>query len=730
MSAWLESDGSGASVPHRVLWLLGWLLALVVPKAWGAMRARRASPLLLLALVVLNAQGADSNLVPISLVQGSGAEVAIQGRVHVEAVVTGLFTRRDLLDGFFIQEEAHDQDADERTSEGLFVYCRGRCPKALAVGDRVRVAGKAMEFFGMSQIRAQTISVRSSDNPLPSATPVRLPTRFGTADARAFEHLEGMLVRFDQALVLGEFYHLARFGQLRLFAGDRPYQFTQQALPSVKGYGEYLAALARRSILLDDDNNDSNDAVAGLGDEPLAFPSGGLRVSNRFRGGERIANLTGVMHWSWSGSGSGSAWRVRAVPNRFEYVFSGGASGSAELPGVDGRLRVVGANLLNYFTTIDRGGNRGRNVCGPQRNRGCRGADSNAERVRQQEKIVAALLAMDAHILGLVEIENDMSESLGRLVGGLNAAAGDEVYAFIDTGFIGGDAIKVGLVYQRDFVVPIGDFAILTSGVDADFSDSRNRPVLVQSFAERSTGERLTVAVAHLKSKGASCDDDPDRFDGQGNCALTRAAAAGALARFLAAGASQSGDPDVLIIGDLNAYSREDAIRRLEDAGYVNLVARFVPEAAYSYVFDGQLGYLDHALASSSLAPQVASAAIWHVNSDEPAAFDYNDAVQDAGERYYERKPTSSDLYDSTPRRFSDHDPILIGINLEHAGEACGTGTHPLRGGKGTVSRGTMRRFGPTRARRASPLLGGVAQVGARHASPAQADSPPTIKAE
>ena len=52
--------------------------------------------------------------------------------------------------------------------------------------------------------------------------------------------------------------------------------------------------------------------------------------------------------------------------------------------------------------------------------------------------------------------------------------------------------------------------------------------MLAQTFEEIATGARFTVAVNHLKSKGSACADigDPDAGDGQGNCNLTRTAAA------------------------------------------------------------------------------------------------------------------------------------------------------------------------------------------------------------
>ncbi|UUZ50001.1 hypothetical protein LP420_07960 [Massilia sp. B-10] len=51
----------------------------------------------------------------------------------------------------------------------------------------------------------------------------------------------------------------------------------------------------------------------------------------------------------------------------------------------------------------------------------------------------------------------------------------------------------------------------------------------------------------------------------------------------------------------------------------VNELERFVRPLTqpYSYVFNGESGYLDHALASASLDPQVAGATEWHVNADE-----------------------------------------------------------------------------------------------------------------
>ena len=78
------------------------------------------------------------------------------------------------------------------------------------------------------------------------------------------------------------------------------------------------------------------------------------------------------------------------------------------------------------------------------------------------------------------------------------------------------DAIKVGLIYKPAKVTPVGTTAALNSEAFVNGGDGaqRNRPALAQTFEEVSTGEKFTVVVNHLKSKGSACDA-PDARDGQ-----------------------------------------------------------------------------------------------------------------------------------------------------------------------------------------------------------------------
>ncbi|MCG8371190.1 MAG: ExeM/NucH family extracellular endonuclease, partial [Proteobacteria bacterium] len=305
-------------------------------------------------------------------------------------------------------------------------------------------------------------------------------------------------------------------------------------------------------------------------------------------------------------------------------------------------------NVLNYFTTIDTGADD----CGPLGDDGCRGADSTAELARQADKLVTALVQSDADILGLTELENNAGDSLSTLVDALNARVGSAVYAFVDTGPIHSDVIKAGLIYRATSVSATGDAALLDRSVDSRFNDDRNRPSLAQAFSVDSTGAVFTVVVNHLKSKGSSCDSDgdPNLGDGQGNCNLTRTSAAAALADWVATDPTGSGDGDYLVIGDMNAYFREDPIEAFRNGGLVDLLdGRAEP---YSFLFDGQSGAYDYAFATASLAPQVSGAVEWHINADEPPVLDYN--------LEFGRDPS---LFDAgVPYRASDHDPVIIGL--------------------------------------------------------------------
>lgn len=610
-------------------------------------------------------------------IQGAGSAVTGPGPFTVEAVVVGDYQTQGSgqLRGFFLQEEDADADADPATSEGIFVFCT-TCPVPVEVGDLVRVTGAASEFFDMSQLTASTVAsvtVLDSDQPLPTPAALELPvpiTPSGdlAADTAAinayYEPFEGMLVTFPDTLSVSEYFELARYGQVILTEGGRPHTFTAVNPPSAAGLIDHEIDLARRTVILDDTDNRQNRPV-DTPNTPYYHPAPGLSTGNFFRGGDTIAGLTGVLHWSFAGQAGTDAWRIRPVVEEFSYAFTS-VNPRPAAPEVEGRLKVASFNVLNYFLTVDTTSSNNVGTCGPSGTLDCRGADSAQELERQRAKLTRALIGLDADVLGLMEMENTpgVTPSL-QIVEDLNAALGADIYDYVDTGAIGTDAIRLGIIYKRTTVSPLGAHAILDSSVDPRYIDTRNRPALAQSFEEIGTGARFTVVVNHLKSKGSGCGPgDDDTTTGQGNCNGTRTLAAQALADWLAGDPTGSGDSDVLIIGDLNSYAKEDPIVALQSAGYTDLVAQFGGPGAYGYVFDGQLGYLDHALSNPSLTPQVADVAEWHINADEIPLFDYNDDVRDPGEAAFEEESSVLPLYEPNAFRTSDHDPVIVGLNL------------------------------------------------------------------
>ncbi len=592
----------------------------------------------------------DSGFTPIHRVQGSGAQSPLAGeRVRVVGIVTGDVQDGDAdpqnsLGGFFLQEER--PDADGRSSEGIFVF-DDALGVDVQVGDRVAAAGRVEEFFGETQLRASSVrivgsgSIAPTDLSLPAATAVR---NGDGVEIAGLERYEGMLVRFPQVLTVVDAFDLERFGSLTLAAGGRTFQFTNERRPDPGEYALHRNLVARSSIVLDDGSDERNKTP------PRYLFPGADAAQRTLRLGDRVSALTGTLRYS-RGSGSAGTETFRVIPVGEPAIVPGNTR-PAIAPSVGGDLRVVSFNTLNFFSTVD----SGQRVCGPLGTAACRGADTAAEFERQLKKLTAAILAADADIVGLMEIENTSSASQRAIVEALNVNAGRGRWRFVDTGPIGTDAIRVGFVFDASSVETVGGFAVLDSTVDARFNDAKNRPALAQSFASVANGGVVTIAVNHLKSKGSSCDDvgDPDRSDGQGNCNRTRARAAAALADWLAGDPTGSGDGDVLIIGDLNAYLRADPLQALIDAGYENLLDTFVGPEAYSFVFRGEAGALDHALASRSLAPQVTGVAEWHINADEPPVLDYNlDANRAPG------------IFDpSEPFRASDHDPVVIGLSL------------------------------------------------------------------
>lgn len=91
---------------------------------------------------------------------------------------------------------------------------------------------------------------------------------------------------------------------------------------------------------------------------------------------------------------------------------------------------MAGFNLHNYFTTLD---DTPYPLASPYDSVNTpRGADSAAELQRQTDKLAVALAALDADVVGLVEVESwPDAAAVENLVAALNAIAGAGTYAAV-----------------------------------------------------------------------------------------------------------------------------------------------------------------------------------------------------------------------------------------------------------------------------------------------------------
>ena len=579
----------------------------------------------------------------IGSVQGTGDVSPVAGQtVTVRGTVIGDYEGPSpALRGFYLQDGG---DGDGATSDGIFVFDNGA--DLVSLGNVVQVTGSVSEFQGQTQLTASSTGVESCGR---QATVTAADVTLPLANATDLERYEGMLVRFHQTLSVTEMFQLGRFGQVVVSSGGRLAQPTA-VLPATDhaGVASLQAANDLNRLILDDDSQAQNP-------DPIIFGRGGqpLSASNTLRGGDTVTDATGVLTYTWAGNAaSGNAYRLRpASALGGSAVFDPTNARPVAPPSVGGGVKVASANLLNFFNTFTncQFGTTG----GPA---DCRGAENTTEYQRQLAKEVESISFLNADVVGIMEMENDgygPASAEQALIDALNQKAGAGTWAFVNpdaaTGIAdsaGTDAIKAGLIYRTATVVPVAGATF------ADQNPIFERQPVAQTFTTVATGARFTVVANHFKSKGScpTSGPDTDQGDGQGCWNVQRTAQANELAVWLHdVVVPQAADPDVLIVGDLNSYAGEDPIASLESAGFTNLVKQFDGSNAYSYVFDGQWGYLDYALASPSLLGQVTGAGDAHHNADEPSVLDYNTNFKSAGQIASLYAPTDSVPAITTP---------------------------------------------------------------------------------
>lgn len=628
----------------------------------------------------------------IAEIQGAGPTSPLAGK---DVITTGVVTAVYKTGGFsgaYLQTDSTGGPIDPAAhpaSDGIFVFSSAFAA-GVNKGDLVKVTGGVSEFNGLTEIstsaggwellgQAQGVE----------ASPVSFPL-----SAAQRESFEGMLVQPTGRFTITNNYATNQYAEIGLADGDK-------ALPTptnVVAPGAPAAALQAendaRLITLDDGASLNFFGAANQG-TPLPW----LTADNEVRAGAPVTFDDPVVL-----DYRNNAWKLQPT----QQLTAGGdepveigSTRAATPKDVGGDVKLGTFNVLNYFTQTAAEHVAAGGTCSTYKDRagnpvtadsctgnGPRGAADDANLERQQAKIVAAINTLNADVVSLEEIENstavglpDRDDALGNLVDALNAAAGNEKWAFVPSPAevpTGEDVIRTAFIYQPSAVQTVGDSKIL---IGATAFDNAREP-LAQAFRPVGGGDASTfvVIVNHFKSKGSgSTPEDEDQGDGQGASNHSRKLQAQALVDFANSFKATVGTDAVFLTGDFNAYNEEDPVKIIEAAGYVNVPRKLTDKETYQ--FDGQIGSLDHVFASAAAFPKVTGADIWNINAYESVAREYS-----------RHNYNVTDFYRVDPFRASDHDPEIVGFSPEADDHTVTASVKPTRYGHAAVVTLTAKR--------------------------------------
>ena len=275
----------------------------------------------------------------------------------------------------------------------------------------------------------------------------------------------------------------------------------------------------------------------------------------------------------------------------------------------DYRLLVCGFNVENYFMTW-----------------GSMGAYSYAEHQAQRAKVHKALKKINADIYGLVELQKG-DEALKEIVNDLNKALPKRHYKYF-SGDASGTFQKVDFVYDENTVEPINT----PVGTDEEVADRKK----MICFREKETGEKFIYSINHFKSMNTG-----DEY--------RRVNEAKAVVKLYNTYKQNKNihEKDVLFMGDMNCYAFTEPIKVFTESGMIDLHRAFHGDSSYSYMFGGMASYIDHAISNGTMYRQVTGMSGFHINSDEDDRYNYQRSS------------------DETMFRYSDHDPVLVGLKLD-----------------------------------------------------------------
>jgi len=681
-------------------------------------------------------------LTTIATIQGAGnTSELVDQVVYVEGIVTQ--TASVPQAGLYLQDITADGLVS--TSDGIFV----KGISGALVGQTICLRATVAEDYGQTQLNSDSEwAVTDENSSVPAATDIEMiPEDKGSFKA-TLERYEGMLVNLptdidtetednqDMRVTKAFGFDYGSFRNNMILSYKRPNMVPTQN--NVAGSEEATAA--------HEQNNDyrliiESSEKAANGEIPYYPTFADDPAKNYVRINDSVVGMEGVIAYSYGDFSLVVTNNVNT--DNFKHNDDRLAAPDLSIETEDNEFAItIGSmNVLNFFNSPFGGdvNTHGEN----------RGAEEDADFQKQKAKIVSAITGLNADVLGLMEIENNgygAGSAIKELVDAVNANYYDEDpkdvgksnstsnrYVFVgydsngdlvldELDSIGGDAISTGLLYRPTKVsiesmkvIPmpsqkssatVNDNNVVVRDRNGEALESGNnyqRDTLAATFKVNQTGETLTVAVNHLKSKGSTCPEDwdgvefgeevtwtkdaPD-LDFQGQCEHFRVSAAVQLGTEL-----RKIGGDQVVVGDMNAYAHEDPLLVLTENktgkalttardtfigkkpqfnldgtpiavtksfGYINSALLKDEEKgrlSWSYSFNDEIGTLDHALISPSLKNRLIDAVDWHINAAESSLYDYQSQYKgDNPDTFY-----VDDAY-----RSSDHDSAIISLSYKY----------------------------------------------------------------
>ena len=550
-------------------------------------------------------------------IQGPGHRSPLEGITVSD--VPGIVTAR-ASNGFYLQDP--NPDADDRTSEGIFVFTSAT--PTVGVGDAIRVTGVVSEFrpggvadnLTITEIVSPTVTVDSTGNALPAPTVLgnggRVPPASvieddaspsvetgGTFDPAQdgidfYESLEGMRVQINGARVVGP---TNQFGEIWV-VGDN---------------GANAGVLAPRGgvIIRPGDFNPEriqiDDDLFGPGTMPAADVGDLAQFS-----------LVGVVGYAFGNY----EVLLTTAPS---FLHAGLVQETTTLAGDASRLTVASYNVEN----LDPG-------------------DGAAKFEALAGQIVNHLRSPD--VVALMEVQDnngpvdDGVVDAGTTLAGLTSAivsAGGPVYHFRqinplndqDGGEPGGN-IRVAFLFNPTrvtFVDRPGATSTTANTVlnvagapHLQYSPGRIDPANPAFLSSRKPlaaefrfgGHSLFVIANHFNSKGGDQplfgQFQPPALASEAQRTQQASVVAGFVQQIFAVDAAAN----VIVMGDLNDFQFSQPLGILKAAGLTTLVETLPENERYTYVFDGNSQTLDHILVSANLLSANAEYDVVHVNAE------------------------------------------------------------------------------------------------------------------